>query len=286
MPSSTRRSRSSCVPELPEVETTRRLLAPHVEGRRIVEAELRHLRTGRRHVNPNDVVLRLTGQLVNRLDRHGKFLLGRLESDLTWVMHLGMSGRFLIAPPGEAEIAHTHFIARTDGGDEVRFIDPRTFGFIAVFTPEELASELRLGRDALGDLPRSPQLQKKLSGRKAPIKSLLLDQRIVAGLGNIYADEVLFRAGVRPTRAGGELSDGEMQKLRKAIGPILKAGIAAGGTSLSEYGYRNPAGESGRYARKLFAYGREGEGCRRCGTPIERLVIGGRSSFFCPQCQK
>ncbi|MGI8518562.1 MAG: bifunctional DNA-formamidopyrimidine glycosylase/DNA-(apurinic or apyrimidinic site) lyase [Acidimicrobiia bacterium] len=273
------------MPELPEVETTRRLLAPYVEERRIVEAEIRHPRTGRRNENPQDVVDRLTGQLVHRLDRHGKFILGRLESELTWVMHLGMSGRFLILAPEDEEIAHTHFIVRTDRGDEIRFIDPRTFGFIAVFTPDELEAALRLGRDAFSDLPRTPQLAARLGGRKAPIKSLLLDQRIVAGLGNIYADEVLFRAGVRPTRRGGDLSGEEMTRVRKAIGPILKAGIAAGGTSLSESGYRSPEGRSGEYRRKLFVYGREGEPCRRCGTPIKRLVIGGRSSFYCPYCQ-
>ena len=273
------------MPELPEVETTRRLLAPHLEQRRIVDAELRHLRTGRRNVNPNDVVDRLVGQFVTRLDRQGKFILGRLESEFTWVMHLGMSGRFLVSQPGDPEIAHTHFLARTDLGEEVRFIDPRTFGFIAVFTPEELVDELNLGRDAFIDLPRTPQLAARLEGRKAAIKSLLLDQRIIAGLGNIYADEVLFRARVRPTRPGGQITPEEMTRLRKAIGPIMKAGVAAGGTSLSEFGYRSPEGQPGEYRTKLFVYGREGEGCRRCGTPIERLVIGGRSSFFCPQCQ-
>jgi len=273
------------VPELPEVETTRRLLAPAVEGRTMLEVEVRHPRTARRHLNPNDVVDRLTGRLVLRLDRLGKFILGELDSDLTWVVHLGMSGRFDIARPGEAEEKHTHFVARTDAGAEVRFIDPRTFGFVAVFTPAELASELRLGRDALVDLPRSPQLHARLSGRKAPIKSLLLDQRLVAGLGNIYADEVLFRAGVRPTRLGAEVSPAEVAKLRRAIGPILKAGIAAGGTSLSTFGYRSPEGRTGEYRGRLHAYGREGEPCHRCGTPIERIVIGGRSSFYCPECQ-
>lgn len=274
------------MPELPEVETTRRFMVPHVEGRRIVAVELRHPRTGRRHENPADIVDRLQGQRVDRLERHGKFILGRLGSGLTWVTHLGMSGRVLIASPDDPEIAHTHFWARTDLGTEIRFIDPRTFGFVAVFTPEELNKELKLGRDALADLPRSPQLAARLSGRRAPIKSLLLDQRIVSGLGNIYADEVLFRARVRPTRPGGELTTDELKKLRAAIVAVLREGIEAGGTSLSDLAYLLPDGQAGGFRERLFAYGREHEPCRRCGTPIERIVIGGRSSYYCPNCQK
>lgn len=273
------------MPELPEVETTRRLVAPHVEGRRLVEVELRHPRTGRRNQNPSDVVDRLTSQLVERLERHGKFILGRLGSGMTWVIHLGMSGRVLIAQPGEPEVAHTHFLARTDAGDEVRFIDPRTFGFVAVFTPDEFSSELRLGRDALSDLPRTLQLAGRLAGRTAPIKSLLLDQRIVSGLGNIYADEVLFRAKVRPTRPAGQLSGDELKQLRAAIAPVLKAGIRAGGTSLADRAFLLPDGTAGEFRDRLFAYGREGEPCRRCAMPIQRIKIAGRSSFFCPSCQ-
>jgi formamidopyrimidine-DNA glycosylase len=273
------------VPELPEVETTRQFMVPHVEGRRIVAAELRHPRTGRRNENPADVIDRLRGQRVDRLERQGKFILGRLGSGLTWVTHLGMSGRVLIAETGSPEIPHTHFWARTDLGREVRFIDPRTFGFVAVFTPDELSRELRLGRDALVDLPRTPQLEARLAGRRAPIKSLLLDQRIVSGLGNIYADEVLFRAKVRPTRPGGDLGAEELKRLRAAIVPVLTAGIKAGGTSLNDLAYLLPDGRAGGFRKRLYAYGREGEGCRRCGIPIERVVIGGRSSFFCPNCQ-
>ena len=274
------------MPELPEVETTRRFMVPHVEGRRIIAAELRHPRTGRRHENPADIVDRLQGQRVDRLDRRGKFLLGRLGSGLTWVTHLGMSGRVLIASTDDPEIAHTHFWARTDLGTEIRFIDPRTFGFVAVFTPDELNKELRLGRDALADLPRSPQLAARLSGRRAPIKSLLLDQRIVSGLGNIYADEVLFRARVRPTRPGGELTADELKKLRAAIVAVLRAGIEAGGTSLNDLAYLLPDGQAGGFRERLFVYGREHEACRRCGGPIERIVIGGRSSYYCPNCQE
>ena len=273
------------MPELPEVETVRRYLAPVVEGRRLVEVEVRHPRTGRRNANPTDVGDRLRGRVVESLDRVGKFLLGRLDSDMIWVTHLGMSGRVVVTEPGEVEALHTHFVARTDAGAEVRLVDPRTFGFVAVFTPEELASRLNLGRDALSDLPRTRQLSGAWAGRTAPIKSLLLDQRIIAGLGNIYADEVLHRAGVRPTRPGGALSASEVAKLRGAIKPVLEAGIAAGGTSLSDLSYLLPDGRAGGYLERLRVYGREGEPCRRCGTPIERVVVGARSSFFCPNCQ-
>ena len=274
------------MPELPEVESVRRHLAPVVEGRRLVEAEVRHARTGRRNANPGDVGARLRGRVVERLDRHGKFLLARLDSDMVWVTHLGMSGRVLVTKPGEPEHPHTHFVALTDAGDEVRLVDPRTFGFVAVFTPDELANQLHLGRDALADLPRSPRLAAAWEGRIAPIKSLLLDQRVIAGLGNIYADEVLHRAGVRPTRPAGTLSGAEVTRLRGAIKPLLEAGIAAGGTSLNDLGYLLPDGQAGRYVERLRVYGREGLPCRRCGAPIERVVVGGRSSFYCPTCQR
>ncbi|HUP15424.1 MAG TPA: bifunctional DNA-formamidopyrimidine glycosylase/DNA-(apurinic or apyrimidinic site) lyase [Acidimicrobiia bacterium] len=273
------------MPELPEVETVRRYLAPVVEGRRLVDVQVRHPRTGRRNVNPSDVIDRLRGCLVERLDRHGKFLLGRLDSEMVWVTHLGMSGRVVVTNPGAEEALHTHFVARTDDGAEVRLVDPRTFGFVAVFTPDELAAHLNLGRDAFSDLPRTPQLAAELEGRTAPIKSLLLDQRILAGLGNIYADEVLYRARVRPTRPGGSLSPHEMTKLRGSIRPLLEAGIAAGGTSLNDLAYLLPDGRAGEYLDRLRVYGREGQPCQRCGTAIQRVVVGGRSSFFCPQCQ-
>ena len=273
------------MPELPEVETVRRYLAPVVEGRRLIEVEVRHPRTGRRNASPTDVGDRLQGRVVESLGRLGKFLLARLDSDMIWVTHLGMSGRVVVTEPGEVEAIHTHFVARTDAGAEVRLVDPRTFGFVAVFTHEELASRLNLGRDALSDLPRTRQLTGAWAGRSAPIKSLLLDQRIIAGLGNIYADEVLHRAGVRPTRPGGALSPSEMAKLRGAIKPVLEAGIAAGGTSLSDLSYLLPDGRAGGYLERLRVYGREGEPCRRCGTAIERVVVGARSSFYCPSCQ-
>jgi formamidopyrimidine-DNA glycosylase len=274
------------VPELPEVETVRRQLVPVVENRKLVEVELRHPRTGRRNANPKDVVDRLTGQTVESLDRRGKFLLGNLSSGMVWVMHLGMSGRVQLAKPGDPEARHTHFVTRTDEGVVIRFVDPRTFGFVAVLTPDELSSQLHLGRDAFSDLPRTADIERVLSNRTAAIKSLLLDQRLIAGLGNIYADEALHRAGVRPMRAGREVTKEELKKLRAAIKPILEAGIAKGGTSLNDLAYLLPDGRAGDYLRRLRVYGREGEPCVRCGTPIERVTIGGRSSFYCPNCQR
>jgi formamidopyrimidine-DNA glycosylase len=274
------------VPELPEVESVRRHLQPALIGRRVVKVELSHPRTARRNLHPSDVVLRLTGARVERIDRRGKYLLAELDNGLTWVIHLGMSGRLLVADPDQPRPPHTHFVARTDRDEEVRFVDPRTFGFVAVLTPEELASLTVLGPDALDTLPNTTALAGRLSGRKAPIKTLLLDQRLLAGLGNIYADEVLYRARVRPTRPGGELSREEVKRLRAAIGPVLSAGIAAGGTSLNDLAYLLPNGEAGDYLARLRVYGREGEACRKCGSPIERVVVGGRSSFFCPTCQR
>lgn len=273
------------VPELPEVESTRRHLAPVVTGRRIVEVEVTHPRTARRNVSPSDIVNRLSGRRVDDLGRRGKFLLATLDSGLIWVTHLGMSGRILVTEPSSPRHDHTHFVATTDRGEQVRLIDPRTFGFVAVVSPEELGEMTTIGPDALDDLPSVGQLMEVFSGRKAPIKALLLDQRLLAGLGNIYADEVLFRARVRPTRPAGEVTANEMRRLRTAVRPVLEEGIASGGTSLADLAYLLPDGQAGSYLARLNVYGREGHPCRRCGTMIERVVVGGRSSSYCPSCQ-
>jgi len=276
------------MPELPEVETIRRSLVPALEGARIVSAEVRHPRLARRNERPNDVENRLTGRLIQRIGRTGKFLLADVDGDLTWVTHLGMSGRIELADPGDMEKPHTHVVITTDRDQEMRMVDPRTFGFIAVYTPEELADSTiaDLGRDALNDLPRSPVWVRRLAGRKVAIKSLLLDQRFVAGLGNIYADEVLHRARLRPDRPGGSLTTEEIKRLRGFVHPILQAGLNWGGTSLDDLAYLLPDGRSGEYLHRLRAYGREGLPCHRDGTPIERTVIGGRSSFWCRTCQQ
>lgn len=273
------------MPELPEVETTRRFLAPVVEGRLVAEVEVSAERTARRNTGPAEVVARLTGRRVAALGRRGKFLLAALDDGATWVTHLGMSGRIRTARPVDPRDRHTRFVATFDGL-QVRLVDPRTFGFVAVLDPTELATALAgIGPDALEDLPTTEALAGRLAGRTAPIKALLLDQRLVSGLGNIYADEVLHRAGIHPRRPAGALGTGELAGIRSAITEVLTAGIAAGGTSLDDLAYLLPDGRAGAFTERLAVYGRTGLACRRCGSPVERVVVAGRSSHFCPRCQ-
>ena len=281
------RHAASPMPELPEVEATRRHLEPIVTGRVIRAAEVRRERMVRRHEQPADFAARVTGRRVRSLGRRGKFLLATLDGDITWVTHLGMSGRISVATPGDDEAPHTNVMIRLDDDREVRMVDPRTFGFVAAWTPEELDAAFggRVGRDALDDLPATGELAAALAGRTAPIKGLLLDQRILAGLGNIYADEILHRARLRPDRPAGSLTRSEVSALRAAVRPVLAAGLRHGGTSLADLAYLLPDGRAGDHLDRLAAYGREGEACRRCGGIIERVVIRARSSFWCPGCQ-
>ncbi len=275
------------MPELPEVESTRRYLEPVLVGARISNVEVRRDRMVRRQENPADFGARLGDRRVLALERIGKFMLARLEGDITWVTHLGMSGRLQVADSGRAEDPHTNVVVELKNGPQIRFVDPRTFGFMVAYTPAELeqSSLAGLGRDALDDLPRSPELAQMLERRSAPIKALLLDQRLIAGLGNIYADEVLHRAAISPLRPGGSLSLDEVKSLRASIRPILRAGLAAGGTSLNDLAYLLPDGRAGGYLARLEVYGRTGEICRRCGTSIEAVVLRGRTTHWCPGCQ-
>lgn len=279
---------ASSMPELPEVETTRRHLQPVLVGARIVTATVRRPRMVRRQERPGDFIDRMSGRCVESLDRIGKFMLAGLEGDLTWVTHLGMSGRMQVAWPGDSETPHTNVVVVLDDGHEVRFVDPRTFGFMVVYTPAELSVSpmARLGRDALTDLPPSRDLADALEGRSAAIKSLLLDQSIIAGLGNIYADEVLFRAGIAPQRAGGSLDSAEVAALRGAVKPILEAGLEAGGTSLADLAYLLPDGRAGEYLARLAVYGRAGDRCDRCGGTVRSEVLRQRTTHWCPGCQR
>lgn len=275
------------MPELPEVEITRRHLAPVVTAAPIATAEVRRDRMVRRQPAPADFTARLRGNVVHDVGRVGKFILAAMEDDLVWVTHLGMSGRLQLAGPGDPEAKHTNVVITLKSAVEVRFVDPRTFGFMAVLTPDELSESgiSSLGRDALDDLPTPAELARLLQGRSAPLKALLLNQRLLAGLGNIYADEVLHRAGLDPRRPGGSLTAVEVAALRKAVRPVLKAGIGAGGTSLSDLAYLLPDGRAGEYLHRLAVYGRTGEACRRCGGTITRTIVGSRSTHWCAGCQ-
>jgi formamidopyrimidine-DNA glycosylase len=199
-----------------------------------------------------------------------------------------MSGRFSIATPDDPYPAHTHFRALLDDGREIRFVDPRTFGFIAVYSDDELdgSGVGRLGPDAWAEPPAAEQLRLSLSRRTAPIKALLLDQGPISGLGNIYADEALYLARIHPLTPGGELTTEALGRLGDAIGEVLVAAIENGGTSLDDLGYLRPDGTAGENLDQLAVYGRTDLPCPRCGTPIERIVIRARSSHYCPNCQR
>jgi formamidopyrimidine-DNA glycosylase len=219
--------------------------------------------------------------------RKGKFLAAPLDDGQTLIAHLGMSGRFSIGDPADEEPRHTHFRATLDDGVEVRFIDPRTFGFVAVVSPDEIVGSgfSRVGADAWETPPTAEDLAGAMARRTAPVKALLLDQVIVSGLGNIYADEALHLAAIHPLRPGGELTEADLQRLLGAIQVVLGDALENGGTSLDDLAYLLPDGRAGENLDQLRVYGRTGLPCPECGTPVEKVVIRGRSSHFCPVCQ-
>lgn len=276
------------MPELPEVEITRRHLVSALRGRTLVSVSVTHPRTARR--NNGDLRMvedRLVGKTVGDVNRRGKFLLMPVGSDLTLVAHLGMSGRFVVGSPDDEPPKHTHFTAILDDGTAVRFVDPRTFGFIAVLDEEEMAESGlgRIGPDAWED-PLSPEaLASSLAGRTAPIKALLLDQRPISGLGNIYADEALFRAGIDPRTPASKIELPALERLLLAVREVLESAIDNGGTSLDDLAYLLPDGRAGENLTRLQVYGRDGERCLRCGEVIDRVIIRSRSTHFCPGCQ-
>jgi len=256
-------------------------------GRKFTEVSIYHDRTVRHNASRAEVVQRLLGRTIQVVGRHGKFLKFALDDGYTMVAHLGMSGRFSIAEPSEDTAVHTHFVAALDDGWEIRFIDPRTFGFIAAYDEDELNSSgvARLGPDAWTEPPGVSELSASLSGRVAPIKALLLDQAPLAGLGNIYADEALHLGNVHPLASAGDLTEDQLSVLLESVRVVLEAAIDAGGTTLGDLAYLLPDGQAGENLRGLRVYGRGGQPCRTCGVAIQRIVVRGRSAHFCPSCQ-
>lgn len=302
------------MPELPEVETVVRGLRPHLPGRRIVRVEL-----GKTDFMDDPAALEreLPGRRIADVTRAGKYIRVALEAHRRpalsetkghpggdrhpqakpeqtparrrpydapqLIIHLGMTGRLGVHRAGEPLPKHTHFIATLDDARELRFTDPRRFGQIFLTNDGDAAEWLApLGPEPLE--VTAAEFRARLAGRDARIKSLLLDQRFLRGVGNIYADEALWRARIHPLRRAGSLTRAAAAKLRSAVQRVLRKAIARGGSSISDF--LNAEGRPGSYQREHCVYGREGEPCLRCRARIQRIVVAGRSSHFCPRCQK
>ena len=283
------------MPELPEVETVRRGLAPAMEGRCIIRAEAR--RPDLRFPLPERMIGRLTGARVLGLRRRSKYILADLSTDETLLIHLGMSGRMLLsdAMPGSfhhdhpAPEKHDHVILDMEGGTRITFNDARRFGAMDLMATEMVDDHWLLrdiGPEPLGNAFDETYLVARLKGRNTPIKSALLDQKVIAGLGNIYVCEVLYRAGIDPSRKAGRIANARIAALVPIIREVLNEAIMAGGSSLKDY--RQTDGELGYFQHDFRVYGREGQACATpgCTGTIHRIAQSGRSSFYCPQCQR
>jgi len=289
----------SAMPELPEVETVRRGLEPVLKAARLIRVEAR--RPDLRFPLPDGFVQRLTGARIDALERRAKYLLARLDRGDTLVMHLGMTGRFEIEgaatsrPPGEfhyaapADPKHAHVVFETEAGCRVTYFDPRRFGYMELIATEALPEHpwfAGLGPEPLGPDFNAPQLAVALSGRRQSIKVTLLDQRIIAGLGNIYVSEALHRARISPLAEAGAVSGGQLRRLVEAVRVVLAEAIEAGGSTLRDYAGAD--GALGYFQHRFRVYDREGQACGRagCAGRIERAVQAGRSTFYCTTCQR
>ncbi len=277
------------MPELPEVETVRRGLERSVVGHQVTAVEVTGRRTVRRQSSAQFIEA-LTGRRLVSAGRRGKFLLVGLDDGRTLVIHLRMSGQLLhVADPGEPRPPHTHVRITLDDGSELRFVDPRTFGELFVAAdhaadgrPLELAA---LGLDPLLDRLGPAGLSRLLANRRTSIKAFLLDQHALTGIGNLYADEILFRARLRPDRQAASLTATEVRRLTNAIRSVLTEAVELRGSSLRDARYRDLQGLMGEFQGRHAVYARAGEPCVRCGKPVERVTLAGRSSHFCAACQ-
>ncbi|HAP77162.1 MAG TPA: DNA-formamidopyrimidine glycosylase [Acidimicrobiaceae bacterium] len=279
------------MPELPEVETVRRGVQAQVVGRRITAVEVGRERTVRR-TSRQALIDGLTGATILAANRRGKYLLCPLDTGDELMVHLRMSGRLLVAAAGTPRPAHTHVVMHLSGSprQELWFVDPRTFGEVVVFDPANVDVELpelaRLGVDPIADGLTRTQLATLLAGRRRLLKPLLLDQHVVAGVGNIYADESLHRARLRHDRLADSLTSREVGRLRDAVVSVLTEAVEAGGSTLTDTQYVDIEGGQGWFQVHHRVYDRAGQRCITCGkADIQRVMMGGRSTCFCPRCQ-
>lgn len=276
------------MPELPEVETVRRALVPAMEGRRIAAAHVG--RPDLRWPLPPDLANRLTGRRVGILARRGKFLLLPLDCGETMLMHLGMSGSVRLHTAAPQIGKHDHMVLTIEAGGPsapptwVVFNDPRRFGWIDLFRGETHPMLADMGPEPLGNSFSAAHLMASFAGRTGPVKTALLNQQIVAGIGNIYACEALFLAGLSPRRKAGSIRGVRAERLVSAIRGVLLRAIEDGGTSLRDH--VQPGGEIGYFVQRLSVYGRDGQACHVCASTIRSLTQSGRSSFYCPACQR
>ena len=274
------------MPELPEVETIANGVHRRIRGDSIVSAWFSHYKEPFR-TPPAEMEAGLAGLRIARVARVGKHIVfdlapnGGKKTAAQWIVHLGMTGRLLVTAADVPVPPHTHAILRLVSGRELRFVDPRRFGRLALH-PVEAGAFAGPGREPL--TISAADFAALFRGRKLAIKAALLNQSLLHGVGNIYADESLFRAGIRPTRRAGRLSREQLDRLRAALQAVLKRAIQAGGSSISDY--VDADGAEGFFQIQHRVYGREGQPCRVCGTPVRRSVLGGRSTHFCPHCQR
>jgi formamidopyrimidine-DNA glycosylase len=276
------------VPELPEVETIRRGLEREVVGKRIKTVQATGTRTIRRQTK-KQFITRLEGAKITGVERRGKYLVLKLDTGDLLVIHLGMSGQLLRAQAKDAVLKHTHVVITFTQGGQLRFVDPRTFGEVFVTAPDELTKEVSeladLGMDPVDEPISWVKFRERLLSRTTKLKPLLMDQSFIAGLGNIYSDEILWEAGLRHDRVPQTLSTMEIRRLYRAIVEVLHEAVKHRGSTLSDDGYVDLHGRPGEFQLLHQAYDREGQACRRCRTQITRERIGNRSTFFCPNCQ-
>ncbi len=272
------------MPELPEVETVVRGLRRSLVGRSIGAVEVRWART---IAAPEAAAFadRLRGQRILGVGRRGKWLRLKLDGGDHLLIHLRMSGRLLLEPADAEEDPYARVLLALDDGRRLRFSDQRKFGrMVLTANPDEVLGDL--GPEPLGEEFTPERLGEMLAWRRARLKALLLNQRFLAGLGNIYTDEALWRARLHPLRRADTLNGEEVARLQRAIREVLEEAIASGGTTLPDVAYQRPDGRSGEFAGLLAVYGRDGQPCPRCGTPIVRIVVGGRGTHVCPRCQE